>query len=78
VHTETAEPMGEVYVLGVDPAAQGLKLGRALLIAGLGHLRERELSTVLLYVEADNSTARRLYESLGFTVFSRDIQFAAG
>ncbi|HEX8094774.1 mycothiol synthase [Jatrophihabitans sp.] len=78
VHTETPEPMGEVYVLGVDPAAQGLKLGKALLIAGLRHLRERELATVLLYVEADNSTARNLYESLGFTVFARDIQFAAG
>jgi mycothiol synthase len=76
VHTETPEPMGEVYVLGVDPAAQGLKLGKALLAAGLRHLRDRELSTVLLYVEADNSTARGLYEGMGFTVFARDIQFA--
>ncbi|MDQ1739246.1 MAG: mycothiol synthase [Pseudonocardiales bacterium] len=78
VHTDTAEPMGEVYVLGVDPAAQGLKLGKALLVAGLRYLRERELGAVLLYVEADNSTARSLYEGLGFTVFARDIQFAAG
>jgi mycothiol synthase len=78
VHTETPEPMGEVYVLGVDPAAQGLKLGKVLLVAGLRYLRERELGTVLLYVEADNSPARNLYESLGFTVFARDIQFAAG
>jgi mycothiol synthase len=76
VHTETPEPMGEVYVLGVDPAAQGLKLGKALLVAGLRHLRERELGTVLLYVEADNSTARGLYEGLGFTTYARDIQFA--
>jgi mycothiol synthase len=78
VHTETPEPMGEVYVLGVDPAAQGLQLGKALLVAGLRHLRERGLDTVLLYVEADNSTARKLYEGLGFTVFARDIQFASG
>ena len=78
VHTDTPEPMGEVYVLGVDPAAQGLKLGKALLIAGLRHLRERGLGTVLLYVEADNSPARALYERLGFTVFALDIQFAAG
>ena len=28
VHTETAEPMGEVYVLGVDPAAQGSSSAR--------------------------------------------------
>jgi mycothiol synthase len=78
VHTETPEPMGEVYVLGVDPAAQGLKLGKALLTAGLRYLRERELGAVLLYVEADNTPARNLYEGLGFTVFARDIQFAAG
>lgn len=78
VHTETPEPMGEVYVLGVDPAAQGLKLGKALLAAGLRHLRDRKLGTVLLYVEADNTPARNLYESLGFTVFARDIQFAPG
>lgn len=77
VHSDTSEPMGEVYVLGVDPAAQGLKLGKALLAAGLRHLQDRGLSTVLLYVEADNSTARGLYQSLGFSVFSRDIQFAA-
>jgi mycothiol synthase len=78
VHAETGEPVGEVYVLGVDPAAQRLHLGRALLIAGLRHLRERGLETVLLYVEADNTPARGLYEGLGFTVFARDIQFATG
>jgi mycothiol synthase len=78
VHTETPEPMGEVYVLGVDPAAQRLSLGKALLVAGLRHLRERGLDTVLLYVEADNAPARALYEGLGFSVFARDIQFAAG
>lgn len=77
VHTEAPAPLGEVYVLGVDPAAQGLKLGKALLVAGLRHLRDRGLDTVLLYVEADNSTARSLYEGLGFSVFARDIQFAA-
>ena len=77
VHDDTPEPMGEVYVLGVDPAAQGLKLGKALLAAGLAHLKSRGLSTVLLYVEADNDPARHLYEGLGFSVFARDIQFAA-
>ena len=76
VHSQTPEPLGEVYVLGVDPDAQGMKLGTALLIAGLRHLQAQDLNTVLLYVESDNAAARRLYEGHGFADFARDIQFA--
>lgn len=74
--TTTGEPMGEVYVLGVDPAAHGRGLGRALTLAGLHHLRERGLGTVLLYVEADNGPAVRVYERLGFTVHTADVNYA--
>jgi mycothiol synthase len=78
MHTETPEPLAEMYVMGVDPDAQGLSLGKALMVAGLRYLRERGPDTVLLYVEADNHLALALYERFGFTVFARDIQFAAG
>ena len=74
VHTEP-ESIGEVYVLGVDPAAQGRRLGAALTLAGLHYLRERGLDDVLLYVEADNHAAVRVYQKLGFTLWHTDSQF---
>jgi mycothiol synthase len=64
-----------VYVLGVDPGAQGLSLGRALTDLGLAHLRGRGLGEVLLYVEEDNLPAVRLYEGRGFRRFSVDVSW---
>ncbi|MFE7588764.1 mycothiol synthase [Kitasatospora sp. NPDC057512] len=84
VHPATAtEPeLGEVYVVGVDPAEQGSGLGRALTAAGLRHLTgtgagERGLGAVLLYVDADNPVAVRVYERLGFTVHEVDLMYRA-
>jgi mycothiol synthase len=74
----TRPPVGEVYVVGVDPDAQGGGLGRALTLAGLHHLRELGLPEVLLYVEADNLAARRLYERLGFDHVATDAQYRSG
>jgi mycothiol synthase len=67
------EPVGEVYVLGIDPDAQGMSLGRALTDLGLAHLRGRGLGQVLLYVDEDNAAAVRLYESRGFRRFAVDV-----
>lgn len=59
---------GEVYVVGVSPASQGLGLGRLLTLAGLHHLHDRGVREVLLYVESDNAPAIRIYrDKLGFT-----------
>ena len=65
-------PVGEVYVIGVAPAAQGTGLGRHLPAAGLEHLHGRGVREVVLYVEAENTPAVRLYESLGFIHHPRD------
>ncbi len=69
------EAVGEIYVLGVDPDAQGMRLGRALTDLGLAHLRARGLGEVLLYVEEENEAAVRLYESRGFRRFAVDVQW---
>ena len=68
-------PVGEVYVVGVDPAAQGGGLGRALTLAGLHYLRERGLPEVMLYVDEANTAAIRLYASLGFAHSGTDVMF---
>ncbi|WP_408004660.1 mycothiol synthase [Pseudonocardia lacus] len=70
------DPIGEVYVVGVDPAEQGRRLGGALTAAGLAYLRARGLRRVMLYVEADNTAAVRVYEKLGFTRWSTDVSYA--
>jgi mycothiol synthase len=68
--------LGEVYVVGVDPDAQGGGLGGALTVAGLEHLRDVGLRRVMLYVESDNVPAVRVYTRLGFTVWDSDVQYA--
>ena len=67
--------LGEVYVIAVAPAAQGLHLGSVLLIAGLEYLRRDGVSEVLLYVDESNSQAMALYEKYGFRRFDHDVQY---
>ncbi|WP_433476589.1 mycothiol synthase [Spirillospora sp. CA-142024] len=70
--------LGEVYVVGVDPAAQGLGLGRALTLQGLRHLRDIGVGQIMLYVDESNAAAVRLYESLGFTRYAVDVMYGTG
>ncbi|WP_448630360.1 mycothiol synthase [Cellulomonas soli] len=70
------DEVGEIYVLGVDPDAQGLGLGGALTRRGLAWLAARGLRSVVLYTEADNTVAVRTYEQAGFARSAVDVMYA--
>nr|WP_187361387.1 mycothiol synthase [Phytoactinopolyspora mesophila] len=71
-----ARPVGEVYVLGVIPRAQGSGLGAHLTALGLAHLASVPgVDEIMLYVEGDNAPALKVYERLGFRRHSVDVAY---
>jgi mycothiol synthase len=72
------DPMGEIYAMGVDPEFQGQGFGRAITIAALAHLRRKGLMSAMLYVDAENLHAIKLYSELGFSEWGRDVMYRLG
>lgn len=74
--TPDARPIGEVYVLGVAPSAQGSGVGAHLTAVGLRYLARRPgVDEVMLYVEGDNAAALKVYERIGFRRHSTDVAY---
>lgn len=59
------EYSGEVYALYVQPEFQGQGIGKQLVRAAAGWLREHGYTRFLIWVLRDNHPARRFYEALG-------------
>jgi len=72
LHPDHDPPLGELYVVAVDPDFQGLGLGRALVVAGLEYLADQGLERAMLYVDASNAPALSLYDAFGFVIDHTD------
>ncbi|MEO6126263.1 MAG: mycothiol synthase [Ilumatobacteraceae bacterium] len=75
VHADAEPVLGEIYVIAVDPDFHGLGLGRDLTLAGLDHLAGAGIATAMLFVDADNVAAIRVYDRLGFVIHRTDTLF---
>jgi mycothiol synthase len=60
------EPVGELYVVGVDPDHSHQGIGRAVSVAAINYLVTKGLKHSMLYVDADNEKGLALYTSLGY------------
>ena len=72
VHELHPDRFGEIYVISVDPLYRGRSLGRIMLSQGLASLRRRGVQRAILFVDADNHSAQKLYRSFGFTLDRED------
>jgi mycothiol synthase len=64
------QPRAYISNLTVDPDYRALGYGRALLAAGLAHLKARGAGSITLGVDGGNATPLQLYRSAGFEVTS--------
>lgn len=65
-HAVSESMKGEIHMLGVDPDFRKQGVGRNVLLAGLSHLKYKDITIVELTTDGKDPVAYRLYESIGF------------
>jgi mycothiol synthase len=76
VHHDQRPPVGEIYVIAVDPRAHGRGLGTAMTLAGLDWMSDHGITAASLWVDAGNTAAMTMYRRLGFEVHRTRTAFA--
>jgi mycothiol synthase len=61
-----SDPVGELFVIGVDPDEHSKGVGKAICTVGLKYLKAKGVTLAILYVDADNEAGKGLYTALGF------------
>jgi ribosomal protein S18 acetylase RimI-like enzyme len=67
--------VARLHSLAVDPAARGLGIGAALLLAAERAATQRRLTRLRLAVRADNDAGIALYRSRGYTELGRELAY---
>ncbi|QIK63310.1 GNAT family N-acetyltransferase [Leucobacter viscericola] len=73
----THNPHVDIEKVAVDPAAQGRRIGRRIMLELLQAARDARVEVVTLDLRGDNVRAMALYESLGFTRYGLLPRFVA-
>lgn len=75
VWTTLHELDGRIEMIGVAPSKRGQGLGRQIFFAGVRHLIEHGAETISLEVDAQNTAAINLYESVGLIEYSQTVYY---
>jgi mycothiol synthase len=71
----THEQRGQIYMLGVDPDYRRRQTGKKVLLAGINHLRNKDVQFVELTADGENEAALALYRSVGFQTHSSNLWY---